>query len=157
MPELFDTPQIDVMPTRHFAGPVQRYDMQTRAGIPEQWGAYNEVGLRVDGAVPGDYYGLVFNYSEDGGTFDYMCGQEVPAGAALPAGFGSTTIVGAYARFVTKGHISTMSAAWGEIFGDWLTRPQFRPRPGPSAEYYPPEFDGMSGEGGYEIWVAVEG
>ena len=86
-----------------------------------------------------------------------MCGQEVSAGAALPAGFGSTTIVGAYARFVTNGHISTMSAAWGEIFGDWLTRPQFRPRPGPSVEYYPPEFDGMSGEGGYEIWVAVEG
>jgi AraC family transcriptional regulator len=157
MTSLFAAPKIEVMPVRHFAGPVQRYDMQTRAGIPAQWAAYNEVGLRVEGAVPGDYYGLVFNYSEDGGTFDYMCGQEVSAGAALPAGFGSTSIEGTYARFATKGHISTMSAAWGEIFGDWLTRPQFRPRPGASVEYYPPEFDGMSGEGGYEIWVAVEG
>lgn len=157
MPSLFDTPKIDIFPTRHFAGPVQRYDMQTRAGIPAQWGAYNEADNRVDGAVPDDYYGVVFNYSEDGGTFDYLCGQEVPAGVALPAGFGTVSASGAYARFVSKGHISTMSAAWGEIFGDWLTRPAFRPRPGASVEYYPPEFDGMTGEGGYEIWVAVEG
>ena len=154
---IFEIPRVQMMPLRHFAGPVQRYDMQTRAAIPGQWATYNEDGLRVDDAVPGDYYGLVFNYSADGGTFDYLCGQEVPARAALPVGFGTTSIQGSYARFATKAHISTMSAAWGEVFGDWLTRPDFRPRPGPSVEYYPPEFDGMTGEGGYEIWVAVEG
>jgi len=111
MPSLFDTPKIDILPTRHFAGPVQRYDMQTRAGIPGQWGAYNDQDIRVAGAMPGDYYGVVFNYSEDGGTFDYLCGQEVPAGVALPAGFGTVSVSGAYARFVTGGHISTMADA----------------------------------------------
>ncbi len=157
MAKLLSAPRIQVMPTRHFAGPVQRYDMQTRAGIPAQWDAYNAKAVRVTGAIPDGYYGLVFNYSEDGGTFDYMCGQEVLAGASLPAGFASVAISGSYARFATTGHISTMATAWAEIYGDWLTRPDCRPRPGPSVEYYPPAFDGMTGDGGYEIWVAVEG
>lgn len=156
MSQLLATPKIDVMPTRRFAGPVQRYDMQTRAGIPAQWAAYNAAEIRVAGAVPGDYFGVVFHYSEEDGSFDYLCGQEVPAGAALPAGFAAVTIAGAYARFATTGHISTMAATWGEIYGDWLTKPAYRPRPGPSVEYYPPGFDGMTGDGGYEIWVAVE-
>ena len=30
-------------------------------------------------------------------------------------------------------------------------------RPGPSVEYYPPQFDGLTGAGGFEVWVAVEG
>ena len=157
MPKVLSTPRVEVMPARRFAGPVQKYDMESRANIPAQWVAYNSDGTRVPGAVPDDYYGAVFNFSEKDGTFDYLCGQEVPAGAALPAGFGSVTISGRYARFATKGHISTMGAAWAEVYGDWLSRPDYRPRPGPSVEYYPPEFDGMTGDGGFELWVPVEG
>jgi predicted transcriptional regulator YdeE len=48
-----------------------------------------------------------------------------------------------------------MQAAWAEIYDDWLKRPEFPPRPGPSVEYYPPQFNGMTGEGGFEIWVPV--
>ena len=156
MPQVLSAPTVETMTARRFAGPVRKYDMQTRANIPAQWVAYNEDGTRVAGDVPDDYYGAVFNFSEKDGTFDYLCGQEVPAGVALPAGFGSVTISGRYARFATKGHISTMNAAWAEVYGDWLSRPDFRPRPGPSVEYYPPAFDGMTGEGGYELWVPVE-
>lgn len=152
-----NAPKIETMPTRRFAGPVRRYTLQTRSAIPAQWVAYNDADVRVEGAASYDYYGLCYNFSEADGSFDYMCGQEVPAGVSLPPGFSQVTITGRHARFATKNHISTMSAAWAEIYGDWLNRPDFRPRPGPSVEYYPPEFDGMSGEGGYEIWVAVEG
>jgi AraC family transcriptional regulator len=150
-------PRIDTMPTRRFAGPVRRYTMQTRSDIPAQWVAYNEADIRVTGAVPDDYYGLCFKFSEEEGSFDYMCGQEVPAGAALPAGFGSVTLSGRYARFATKGHISTMTLVWEEIYGHWLGQADLKPRPGPSVEYYPPAFDGMTGNGGFEIWIAVEG
>ena len=157
MEKKLSPPKIEAMPARRFAGPVQRYTMQTRSAIPAQWVAYNDADVRVKGAVPDDYYGLCYNFSEADGAFDYLCGQEVPAGVTLPPGFSVVTISGHHARFATKGHISTMNAAWAEIYGDWLNRADFRPRPGPSVEYYPPEFDGMSGEGGYEIWVAVEG
>jgi AraC family transcriptional regulator len=155
MPQVLSAPRLETMPVRRFAGPVVRYDLQTRAAIPAQWEAYNAAGVRVDGAVPRDYYGVVFNYSEKDGTFDYLCGQEVQAGAALPPGFSSVTIEGTYARFATAGHISTMNAAWSEVYGTWASRPDFRQRPGPSVEYYPPEFDGSTGNGGFEIWVPV--
>ena len=150
-------PQIDSFPPRQFAGLVQTYTLQTRGAIPAQWAAYNDVGVRVAEAVPGGYYGLVFHYAEDGGRFDYMCGQEVPAAATLPAGFGAVTIAGRYARFATKGPIATMSAVWAEVYGHWLTLPELKPRPGPSVEYYPPQFDGMTGEGGFEVWIAIQG
>lgn len=150
-------PKIEMMLTRRFAGPVQRYNMQTRSNIPAQWAAYNDADIRVPGAVPDDYYGIVFNFSEEEGSFDYMCGQEVPASAVLPEGFKAVTLSGRVARFASAGHISTMSAVWEEIYGNWLTRPELRPRPGPSVEYYPPAFNGMTGDGGFEIWIAVEG
>ncbi len=91
------------------------------------------------------------------GNFDYLCGQEVPAGAPLPAGFKAVTISGPYARFATQGHISTINAVWGEIYEKWLSQPDFRPRPGPSVEYYPPQFSGVTGNGGFELWVPIEG
>ena len=145
------------MPTRRFGGPVRRHDLQSRAGIAAQWVAYHGIGIRVEGAMPGDYFGAVFNCAEKDGSFDCLCGQEVPAHATLPPGFGSVTSSGRHARFATKGHISTIQAVWGEVYGQWLTRPDSRPRPGPSVECYPPEFDGMTGDGGFELWVPVEG
>lgn len=107
--------------------------------------------------MPDDYYGLCYNFSEDDGSFDYVCGQEVPAGANLPSGFAVVTIAGRYGRFASKGHISTMNAVWQEIHANRLSRPDLKRRPGPSVEYYPPQFDGLTGEGGFEVWVAVEG
>ena len=156
MPNLLTAPKIDLMPRRRFAGPQRRYDMQTRAEIPAQWAAYNTEDRRVPGATPDDYYGIVHNFSEESGTFDYICGQEVPANATLPDGFAAITIEGRYARFATKGHISTMNAAWSEIYNSWMTRPEYRPRKGASVEYYPPEFNGMTGDGGYEVWLPIE-
>lgn len=156
MTNLLTAPKIETMPRRRFAGPQRRYDMQTRAEIPAQWAAYNTEGRRVPGATPDDYYGIIHNFSEDAGTFDYICGQEVPATAALPDGFAAVTIEGRYARFATKGHISTMNAVWSEIYNSWMTRPEYRPRMGASVEYYPPEFNGMTGDGGYEVWLPIE-
>ena len=151
-----NAPQIETFATRRFAGPVQTYTMQTRSTIPAQWVAYNDDGTRVAAAMPETYYGLCYDYAEDEGSFAYMCGQEVPAGAEIPQGFAVTTIAGRYARFATTGHISTMNAVWEEVYANWLTRPGLKPRPGASVEYYPPEFDGLTGEGGFEVWIAVE-
>ena len=157
MAEILQPPVLTAMPQRRFAGLVRRYSMQARGQIPGQWSDYNEAGVRVPGAVPDGYYGVAFNHAGDIGSFDYLCGQEVSETAALPAGFGAVAISGTYARFVTLGHISTMNAVWDEVFGIWLKRPAYLHRPGPPVEHYPPEFNGMTGEGGFEIWVPVQG
>lgn len=87
--------------------------------------------------------------------FDYLCGQEVSPPGALPDGFVTHSFGGRYGRFATKGHISTMPDVLGEIFGQWMRRPEFQHRDGPTVEYYSPAFDGATGEGGFEIWVAI--
>lgn len=155
---IFDAPRIETFPTRHLAGPVRRYSMQTRAAIPAQWVAYNTEGERAPSLSPEDYYGLAFGFSEATGEFDYLCGQEVAADVPLPEGFARVaTPAGRWARFVTRGHVSTMQSAWGEVYNHWMGQPGCLPRKGPSVEYYPPAFNGMTGHGGYELWVPVEG
>lgn len=152
MAQVASTPKVERMQSRRFAGPVQRYTMQTGSAIPAQWMAYNTAGERVKGAGLEDYYGLVFNDDEEAGAFDDMCGQEAPVGALISAGFGTVTIEGPYARFATGAHISTMQAAWGEVYGIWLIKPEFRARHDAAVKYHPPAFNRMTGEGGYEDW-----
>ena len=84
-------------------------------------------------------------------------GQEVTGQAELPISFTQVAPPGPYARFATMGHSSTMSADRGEVCNDWLCRPALHPRKGPAVEYYPPSFNGMTGNGGFEVWVPIEG
>lgn len=147
-------PKLQAMPQKIIAGPSMGYDMQTRVNIPAQWAAYNAAGVGAEGAVPDAWYGVVYNFGE--GTMEYLCGQEVRSARGQPKGF-STVVVpaGTYARFRSEGHISTMGDAWNEIYEYWLAKPEYRPRPGPTLEFYPLEFDGRTGNGGYEIWIAM--
>jgi AraC family transcriptional regulator len=156
MPKFLTAPATETMPARLFAGLSKRYTMETRFEIPAQWGEYDAQGHQSDHVIPDNWYGVCYNFSDDH-SFDYLCGQEVTARTPLPQGWTHVALTpGRFARFATKGHISTMTQMWSEIYEDWLTRPDLKPRPGPSVEFYPAEFDGATGEGGFEIWVPVE-
>ena len=152
MAGLLSEPKIEVFPPRRFVGRVRAYTMQTRDAIPAQWVDYMATGARG----PGDYFGVAFNADPGTGRFDYLCGREAVDGAQ-PEGEGQVSIAGAYARFATSGHIATMPAVWAEVYGHWLQGGGLRGRPGPAVEYYPPQFDGMTGAGGFEVWVPVQG
>lgn len=153
---MFDVPKVEVMPERHFAGLTRRYDEQTRVQIPAQWGELMAAGPLPD-AVPDAWYGVCYNFGE-GMSFDYLCGQEVTTLAGLPGVFAAVTVPsGAFARFATTAHISRMQEGWEEIYGDWLKQPAYPWRPGAAIEFYPPEFNGETGEGGWEIWMPVVG
>ena len=56
-----------------------------------------------------------------------------------------------------QGPVATLHSAWGEVCDHWLSRSDYPQRPGASFENYPLEFSGMTGDGGYEIRVPVEG
>ena len=154
--QMFARPKIEAMPSLLYAGPVQRYDMTSRSGIPAQWQAYNQTGLRAPTPEAEEYFGLVFNFAESTGEFDYLCGQVLLPGGQLPEGLKSLKVsAGNWARIVTAEHISTMQGAWTEIMGHWLGQPGLTSRDAPSIEFYPPAFNGMTGGGGYEIWMPV--
>jgi AraC family transcriptional regulator len=147
-------PEIFEMPERRIVGLMRRYTMDSRAAIPGQWVDYDAAGGDPAGAVPGGWYGVCANFAEDG-SFDYLCGVALPKGA-VPAGYGAIMLpAGRWARFATAAHIGRIGDVWSEIYRDWMGGDRLVPRDGPSTEFYPPEFDGATGMGGYEIWLPV--
>jgi AraC family transcriptional regulator len=156
MPRTLTPPVVETMPERLIVGLSRRYDMQTRSAIPAQWAAYNEDGATPSDAIAGKWYGVISAFSEADTSFDYLCGVEIARRCPLPPGQTLVTVrAGNYARFATRDHISAMNGMWAEIYSDWLGTDGLSPRLGPSLEYYPVEFDGRTGEGGYEIWIPV--
>jgi AraC family transcriptional regulator len=155
MPKTMNPPVIETMPDRLFVGPSKRYDMQTRSAIPAQWAAYNEADQVPEHVIPDNWYGLCYDFADEG-EFSYLCGMEVTKRGSVPSGQTLVTLpAGRYARFASKRHISQMGDIWGEIYAEWLGTEGLTARPGASVEYYPLEFDGRTGEGGFEIWIAV--
>jgi AraC family transcriptional regulator len=156
MPRTLKPPVIERMPERLIVGPSRRYDIQTRSAIPAQWTAYNQDGTAPADLIADKWYGVISGFDEADASFDYLCGVEVTRRGPLPPGQTLVTIpAGTYARFATRDHISAMNGMWAEIYSDWLGLDGLTPRTGPSLEYYPVEFDGRTGEGGYEIWIPV--
>ena len=157
MPKTLDPPVIEMMPERLMAGLTRRYTMESRSAIPAQWAEYNQDETQPAHTIPDKWFGVVYGFNADGDAFDYLCGVEVNARGTLPDGQVIIAVPpGNYARFATKRHISQMNDMWSEIYGEWLGSDGLAARPGPSVEFYPIEFDGRTGDGGYEIWIAVE-
>lgn len=142
------------METRRIVGVNRRYRMGQTQGIPAQWESYNASGQSGAGVVPNAWYGVCHDFA--GQEFGYLCGMELAPGADGPPGMSVVDLpAGAWARFMVQGGLDLMPAVWGEIHGHWLRQPEWQSRPGPSVEFYPPAFDGATGQGGYEIWVPV--
>ena len=130
-----------------------RYQMGDTSGIGAQWQAYNDAGTTAGDVVPQAWYGVCHEFDGQGG-FGYLCGMEL-RGSPAPGTDIVTLPAGGYARFRVTGGLDLMPQVWAEIYSHWLHQPQWKPRPGPSVEFYPPEFDAQTGAGGYEIWVPV--
>ena len=62
-----------------------------------------------------------------------------------------------YAVFSHRDHIATIRRVWATIFNLWLPESGYKIAGGPEFERYGEEFDGVSGTGGFEIWIPVRG
>ena len=154
--DTFKPARIGRLGQRAIAGIDGRYDMQSRAAIPAQWGSYNAIPGYHHGMVPGAVYGVCHSFSPDG-SFGYLCGMQLAKGARASEGLATVTVpAGNYAKFVCPVHISAMPYQWERIMGEWLPGSEYQITDGPSVEYYGPGFNAMTGEGGFEIWVPVK-
>ncbi len=139
------------------AGLSQHYTFDGLAGIAAQWMRLVPHIGHIDGAVAGGIaYGVVSQADDDG--CEYLCGVEVNSGAALPKDFVTVKVpAGRYLVFRHDGHVSAVRQTFGAIYGDYLPNSDHTAGDGPSFERYGPEFDGRTGEGGFEIWLPVTG
>ena len=139
-------------------GLAGRYTPETAAAIPSLWQNFVQWLPDVPGRTGEAHttYGLAYNQTDN--SFDYMAGVEVDPKAGLPDGFTKVGLKAlTYAVFPHTGHISGIRGTWGAIWDKWLPESGLKVLPEPVFEKYGPNFDGMTGEGGLELWVPVEG
>ncbi|HTV71622.1 MAG TPA: AraC family transcriptional regulator [Rhizobiaceae bacterium] len=134
----------------------QRYEYGPMMdGIPAQWQRFQpHMGNIPQATGDGADYGIVTN--SDGAGFDYICGEEVSDFSGATGELTRLRIPAQrYAVFARKDHISNLRNVMHAIMSDWLPNSPHKMADAPLLERYGPEFDGISGNGGWEIWVPI--
>jgi AraC family transcriptional regulator len=150
-PDRFETRE-----PRTFAGVVERYPCNNPQGIPAQWQRVGPHLGRLQGQVDHAAYGVVYNFDSDS-NFDYLTGVEVSGNPSLPEGFQTYQAPRQkYAIFHHKGHIAGIRDIIAAIWNKWLPESGCQVSKSATLERYGPEFNPMTGMGGFEIWVPIQ-
>lgn len=150
-------PRIEDRKALKLAGLIKTFAMKDIGSIPSLWQQFNAVQGAITHTGPERrYFGSSLAFSEEKGC-DYMAALEVTDVADQPKEIQTTTIPAAtYAVFTQPGHITLMRPTIMSIWQDWLPTSGYVAAEAPLIEYYPPQFDGMTGNGGFEVWLPVK-
>lgn len=112
-----------------------------RNEVPELWESFvprmGEITNRVDLTVA---YGIMDNYDEASGEFDYIACVEVSSSEELPQGMVRVKIPElSYAVF--KASLPSIKEDFGRVYQEWFPTQGFQRSPGPEFELYNMEFD----------------
>ncbi|MBU7036422.1 MAG: AraC family transcriptional regulator [Theionarchaea archaeon] len=107
--------------------------------IPQLWfklgPRMNEIKHRV-----GPAYGVMDNYDEGSGTFDYIAGIEVDSSADIPEGMVSIDVPEqTYAVFTTT--LPTLVETYQRVCKTWLPQSDYKRVHGPEFELYDATFN----------------
>jgi AraC family transcriptional regulator len=138
------------------AGIGERYTCETSAAIPSQWQRFSQSVENIPGRIGKVAYGVCCN-ADDAGNFDYIAGVEVADFSDLPREFSKVRIPEQrYAVFTHREHISSIRRTVNTIWNHWLPSSGLKVADAPNFERYDENFDGLTGNGGLEIWVPVK-
>lgn len=157
-PELqLDAPRIEARKQMLFVGLIKTFPMKDIGGIPSLWERFNAWHGQIPNTVGQVAYGASLSYSEEKGC-EYMCAVEVTDLSDVPKELVSRTVPAAtYAIFRQPGHITLIRPTIGTIWMKWLPQSDYvADEEAPLIEYYGAEFDPVTGNGGFEIWLPVK-
>lgn len=138
------------------AGLLEHYRDHDMAAVPNQWQRFAPWIGHVPGQAGFATYGVVFS-GGDGTVTDYLAAVEVESFDNLPAELSPARLAArTYAIFHHPGHVSDIRAVWRTIWGVWVPQQPGKLAEAPFFERYPETFDGMTGTGGFEIWLPLE-
>ncbi len=101
------------------------------------WPRHTEIQNRV---APGLSYGVITNFDEEAGEFDYIAGVQVQSGSELPTGMVAIELPGqTYAVFECT--LPALMPTMSQIYERWLPASEYRRAPGPEFELYDERFD----------------
>lgn len=149
------------------AGPLfivgmrQRFTHETRGAIPALWQRFVQHIGHIPNEKPQATFGVVLASGEDEENgFDYMAGIGVSSLDDLPEGLSGLRLPRRpYAVFHHSGHVSTIGATCGAVFGTWLPGSGRELAEGPLQlieVYDSVRFDPRTGLGGLEIWIPLK-
>jgi AraC family transcriptional regulator len=162
-PIMMDSTALDNIPAPRFvtstplliAGLGERYTWESGAAIPGQWQRFHQCVQNIPGRIGLVAYGVCCN-GDDAGNFDYIAGVEVSDFSDLPRAFSRVRIPEQkYAVFAHGDHISTIRRTINTIWNQWLPASGLKAADAPNFERYDENFDPLTGNGGFEIWVPV--
>lgn len=131
-------------------GLSKRYTAAETPSIPLQWNAFVPHIGHIPGQLGNTAYGVICNPDETG-AIEYISGVEVSSFPSQPSEFARLRIPPQrYAVFDHTTHVSNIGDTWKQIWDSDVAVAD-----GPSFEKYGHNFDGRTGLGGFEIWVAV--
>ncbi|TCR62756.1 AraC family transcriptional regulator [Bosea sp. BK604] len=138
------------------AGFGGRFSYENTQGIPSLWQRIAPHFGHIPDQVGYIAYGVSYN-CDDHGNFDYIAGAEVSEFTDLPAEFERTRVPEQnYAVFEHRGHVTGIKQTYEAIFRDWLPKSGRKPADGPILERMDERFDGATGNGIVEIWLALK-
>jgi AraC family transcriptional regulator len=151
-----EPPRFETTPALLIAGLGDRYSHDSAAGIPGLWQRFNAEADHMPGKVSDVAYGVCFN-TDDAGNFDYIAGVAVRDFSEVPKEYARVRIPPQrYAVFTHRDHVSTIRQSVVTIWSKWLPASGFQAADAPFFERYGPEFNGRTGLGGFEIWLAIK-
>lgn len=162
-PILMDSTLIDNLQAPRFttakaflvAGIGDRFSHENGAGIPGLWQRFHQSVAHIPGRIGQVAYGVCCN-GDDAGNFDYIAGVEVTDYSDLPREFSKVRIPEQrYAVFTHSEHVSTIRRTVNTIWNHWLPASGLKIADAPNFERYGTNFDPLTGNGGFEIWVPV--
>lgn len=139
--------------SRHFIGLQGQFAHETIPDIPLLWDRFNATDFDMPGVNKDAAFGIVWG-GDDGGLFEYMCAWQIAAPVAQSDYASRTVAAGEYLVIDTKAQLSTMRDAMQAGFSE-MNRQGLTRRVAPMLEYYGPNFDPETGQGGYEIWFPI--
>jgi len=149
-------PRFEIAKPLLIAGLGERYNHENGAGIPNQWQRFHQAVANIPHRIGKAAYGVCCN-GDDAGNFDYIAGVEVSDFSDLPREFYRVRIPEQrYAVFAHKDHISTIRRTVNTIWNHWLPASGLKAADAPNFERYDENFDPITGDGGFEIWVPVK-
>jgi AraC family transcriptional regulator len=148
-------PRFEIAKPLLVTGIAERYNHENCAGIPGQWQRFHQSVAEIPGRIGKVAYGVCCN-GDDAGNFDYIAGVEVPDFSDLPHEFSPVRIPAQrYAVFTHRDHISTIRRTVNTIWNHWLPASGLKAADAPNFERYDENFDPLTGNGGFEIWIPV--
>ena len=138
------------------AGLSERITCDNGAIIPGLWSRFHQAVADIPARLGQVAYGVCCN-GDDAGNFDYIAGVEVADFSDLPRRFGRVRIPEQrYAVFTHRDHVASIRRTVTAIWNHWLPASGLTAADAPNFERYDVNFDSVTGNGGFEIWVPVK-